>query len=87
MSTLEDVLDADLVLHVRDASHPDTAYQRADVLDVLRRMRLEPVLLDSALEVMNKSDLLQADDEGGEEGGENTEGSSNGGVVFSSRGV
>src|SRR5690606_34666218 len=34
-ATLEEVLSADLILHVRDIAHPDTEAQKADVLDVL----------------------------------------------------
>ncbi len=35
-ATLEEVLEADLIIHVRDISHPDTEQQRADVEEVLR---------------------------------------------------
>ncbi len=31
-ATLEEVAEADVILHVRDVAHPDTAAQRADVL-------------------------------------------------------
>jgi len=34
-ATLEEVLSADLILHVRDIAHPDSDAQKADVLDVL----------------------------------------------------
>ena len=34
-ATLEEVLEADLILHVRDISHPETAEQAADVADIL----------------------------------------------------
>lgn len=34
-ATLEEVLSADLILHVRDIAHPDTEAQKSDVLDVL----------------------------------------------------
>ncbi len=34
-ATLEEVLSADLILHVRDISHPETAEQAADVADIL----------------------------------------------------
>jgi GTP-binding protein HflX len=34
-ATLEEVAEADLILHVRDAAHPDTAAQRDDVIAVL----------------------------------------------------
>ena len=34
-ATLEEVAEADIILHVRDVAHPDSAAQRADVLAVL----------------------------------------------------
>ena len=37
-ATLEEVAEADVILHVRDAAHPETAAQRADVLAVLEDM-------------------------------------------------
>ena len=37
-ATLEEVAEADVILHVRDASHPDSAAQRADVIAVLDGM-------------------------------------------------
>ena len=37
-ATLEEVAEADIILHVRDAAHPDTAAQRSDVIAVLERM-------------------------------------------------
>ena len=38
-ATLEEVVSADLLIHVRDIAHPDTEAQRADVEAVLRRDR------------------------------------------------
>ena len=37
-ATLEEVAEADVILHVRDAAHPDSAAQRADVIAVLDGM-------------------------------------------------
>ena len=37
-ATLEEVSEADIILHVRDAAHPDIASQQADVLGVLEDM-------------------------------------------------
>jgi GTP-binding protein HflX len=61
-ATLEEVSQADVILHVRDISHPDSAAQRADVLTVLAGMVADGVL-DAAwpsrtIEVLNKADLL-----------------------------
>jgi len=61
-ATLEEVSEADLILHVRDISHPDTAAQRNDVLAVLAGMvkdgTLDPHWPERSLEVLNKADLL-----------------------------
>jgi GTP-binding protein HflX len=63
-ATLEEVAAADLILHVRDAAHPDTGAQRADVLGVLGELAEGPApTLDEGwpgrvLEVLNKADLL-----------------------------
>jgi GTPase len=58
-ATLEEVLDADLILHVRDVSHPETALQAQDVEAILRSIGVEE---DRAMiEVWNKIDLLPED--------------------------
>ena len=61
-ATLEEVAEADLILHVRDAAHPDTQAQRADVIAVLNGMVQDGTLADDwprrGLEVLNKADLL-----------------------------
>jgi GTP-binding protein HflX len=61
-ATLEEVSEADIILHVRDASHPDTDQQRADVEAVLQGLvtdfTLDPDWRLRTIEVMNKADLL-----------------------------
>src|SRR5258707_4460904 len=57
-ATLEEVTEADIVVHVRDAHHPDSAAQRADVFGVLSDLGLEALIEDGLIEVMNKLDLL-----------------------------
>ncbi len=61
-ATLEEVAEADVILHVRDAAHPDTQAQRADVLGVLDTMAREGTLdaawQERTVEVLNKADLL-----------------------------
>ena len=61
-ATLEEVAEADVILHVRDAAHPDTMAQRADVLAVLDGMArdgtLDPAWQERTVEVLNKADLL-----------------------------
>jgi GTPase len=61
-ATLEDVIEADLILHVRDIAHAETDAQRADVEGVLRELGVDTVPDDNVmLEVWNKVDLLDAD--------------------------
>ena len=55
-ATLEEVLSADLVLHVRDISHPETEHQRADVEAILADLGLPEEV--PRVEVWNKADLL-----------------------------
>ncbi len=61
-ATLEEVAQADVILHVRDAAHPDSEAQRADVLAVLAGMAREGTLdenyADRIIEVLNKADLM-----------------------------
>lgn len=60
-ATLEEVLDADLILHVRDIAHPETGSQLLDVHDVLCELGIDPSLASTnILEVWNKLDLLDA---------------------------
>jgi len=54
-STLEEVLTSDIILHVRDISHPNTDSQSEDVLDILQRIGLDEKI--PVLEVWNKIDL------------------------------
>jgi GTP-binding protein HflX len=60
-ATLEEVLEADLVVHVRDIHHPDTEAQRADVHRVLGELGLADLVAGGLIEALNKLDLL--DDE------------------------
>jgi GTP-binding protein HflX len=61
-ATLEEVAEADAILHVRDAAHPDSAAQRADVVAVLEDMVADGALdadwPSRTIEVLNKADLL-----------------------------
>jgi GTP-binding protein HflX len=58
-ATLEEVLEADLIVHVRDLSHPETEAQKADVLDVLTDLGVAEARFDAMLEARNKIDLLE----------------------------
>ncbi len=58
-ATLEEVIAADLILHVRDISHAETDAQAADVEGVLGDLGIDTVPAHShILEVWNKVDLL-----------------------------
>ena len=56
-ATLEDVIEADILLHVRDVSHVDTEAQAEDVGQVLDELGIE-TNADRIIEVWNKADLL-----------------------------
>jgi GTP-binding protein HflX len=66
-ATLEEIAEADVILHVRDIASPDSAAQRADVISVLENLADGPRASLSAdwptrvIEVLNKVDLLDAD--------------------------
>jgi GTP-binding protein HflX len=57
-ATLEEVREAEAILHVRDISHPEAEAQKADVEEVLRALGLEERLA-GILEVWNKLDLVE----------------------------
>lgn len=60
-ATLEEVLEADLIVHVRDIANPETDSQRADVLDVLAQLGVvdrDGVSDRTIIEAWNKIDLL-----------------------------
>ena len=61
-ATLEEVLEADIVIHVRDVSHPDCQAQGQDVEQVLRDLGLADKVEKGLLEAWNKIDQLPADD-------------------------
>lgn len=62
-ATLEEVLNADIILHIRDVSNPDSQAQCADVLDVLSHLGLKEIKnADNYIEVFNKADLLPPED-------------------------
>jgi GTP-binding protein HflX len=54
-ATLEEVLEADLILHIRDISHPETTEQAADVAGILTSLGVRREV--PQLEVWNKIDL------------------------------
>ena len=61
-ATLEEVIEADLILHVRDIAHAETEAQARDVEDVLADLGIDTQTADNhILEVWNKIDLLTAE--------------------------
>src|SRR6476620_422780 len=61
-ATLEEVIEADLILHVRDISHPESAAQARDVEGVLAYLGIDMAPADKHIvEVWNKADLLTDD--------------------------
>lgn len=61
-ATLEEVVSASLILHVRDVSHPDADAQRDDVIGVLRQLGVDVEDGRPVIEVLNKIDLLAVDE-------------------------
>jgi GTP-binding protein HflX len=61
-ATLEEVISADLIVHVRDISHPDTDAQRSDVEQVLKEIGAGEAAGQARLEAWNKIDLLDAEE-------------------------
>ncbi|MDF2493379.1 GTPase HflX [Sphingomonas sp.] len=58
-ATLEEVISADLLVHVRDVAHPDTSAQKADVEAVLADIGVSEAT--PRVEAWNKVDLLEGD--------------------------
>lgn len=57
-ATLEEVTEADLLLHVRDAADPESAAQKRDVEQVLEELGLADDASKPMIEVLNKADLI-----------------------------
>ncbi|MCX7311965.1 MAG: GTPase HflX [Hyphomicrobiales bacterium] len=60
-ATLEEVIEADVILHVRDVSHEDTEAQSHDVEEVLTALGIDPNEEQRLIEIWNKVDRLDAD--------------------------
>ncbi len=63
-ATLEEVAEADLILHVRDIAHPDSEAQCQDVQKVLAELGLDGNQGHGVIEVLNKIDLLDSESRG-----------------------
>jgi GTPase len=62
-ATLEEVLEADVIVHVRDIAHPESEAQSRDVEDVLKQLGIDlhpedPRDARPVIEALNKMDLL-----------------------------
>ena len=62
-ATLEEVLEADVIVHVRDYSHPDTQAQKQDVESVLSDLGVKDQVDKGLIEVLNKIDLLSHEEQ------------------------
>jgi len=60
-ATLEEVIEADLILHVHDVSHADAEAQSLDVEQVLKQLGIAPDVGARLVEVWNKIDRLDHD--------------------------
>jgi GTP-binding protein HflX len=63
-ATLEEVLEADILLHVRDIAHEDSNAQKTDVMGVLKSLFGKGHALEHVIEVHNKIDQWEADHTG-----------------------
>jgi GTP-binding protein HflX len=61
-ATLEDVIEADILLHVRDISGTESEAESTDVQGVLRDLGIDPGDTGRLIEVWNKADLLDRDE-------------------------
>ncbi len=61
-ATLEEVVEADVILHVRDISHENADAQQRDVDAILLQLGIDPEAGDRILEVWNKIDRLSEDE-------------------------
>jgi GTPase len=61
-ATLEEVLEADIILHVRDISHEDADAQQSDVDKVLRQLGIDTDASARILEIWNKIDRFSPDE-------------------------
>ena len=60
-ATLEEVISADIIVHVRDVAHSDSDAQKTDVLRVMSELGVEFDDTQAFIEILNKTDLLPPD--------------------------
>ncbi|OYX79611.1 MAG: GTPase HflX [Bradyrhizobium sp. 35-63-5] len=61
-ATLEEVIEADVILHIRDISHEDSEAQERDVDHVLRQLSIDPDTGSRIIEVWNKIDRFSREE-------------------------
>ena len=61
-ATLEEVTNADIVVHVRDLTHPEFESQVLGVNEVLRELSVDPAHSQRVVQAWNKIDLLATGD-------------------------
>ncbi len=61
-ATLEDVIEADILLHVRDISGTESEAESTDVQGVLRDLGIDPNDTNRLIEVWNKADLVEPEE-------------------------
>lgn len=66
-ATLEEVLEADIIVHVRDIAHVDSEAQRSDVISVLAELGIDADDERPVIEALNKIDMLPVEDRAGVE--------------------
>lgn len=64
-ATLEEVREADLIIHVRDVAHSESESQKTDVETVLKELDLGDAYEQRLIEALNKIDLLAEDEREG----------------------
>ena len=58
---MEEIIEADLIVHVRDISHPNSIIHKSDVKEVLNEIGIKDSAQNTIIEVLNKVDLLDTD--------------------------
>lgn len=61
-ATLEEVLEADVIIHVRDIAHAETEIQKQDVLAVLASLGVDEDDRDGMIEACNKYEMLTGEE-------------------------
>lgn len=61
-ATLEEVVESDIILHVRDVANPDNSQQQENVLSILADLGVKDKIAENYFELLNKSDLLEESD-------------------------